>query len=261
MRNVFLLLVLTVCCLTVSATEVNDTIIMANAKDTTVINNNDKVVIVTGDEPYKVKVIRKENDDECKVHDFSAHFSIGVNMGLGTPEGMSIKPFKSWDIALTVFQYDYSPKKKLQTYSAGVGIGWHNYGIGSSKMFTKDANGVVGLTDYPANAGSKYSRINIFNIFVPLLFTQKFDSKGKYSLSVGPVVNFNVAGHLTAGYETNDIEYDLTTRKIDYRPVTVDIMGVFNINDIGIYARYSPMTVMKKNRGPEFRSLTLGLYF
>ena len=164
MRNVFLLLVLTVCCLTVSATEVNDTIIMANAKDTTVINNNDKVVIVTGDEPYKVKVIKKEDDDECKVHDFSAHFSIGVNMGLGTPEGMSIKPFKSWDIALTVFQYDYSPKKKLQTYSAGVGIGWHNYGIGSSKMFTKDANGVVGLTDYPANADSKYSRINIFNI-------------------------------------------------------------------------------------------------
>ena len=74
-------------------------------------------------------------------------------------------------------------------------------------------------------------------------------------------MNFNVAGHLTAGYKTGDVEYDMTTKKIDYRPVTGDIMGVLDIDKIGIYARYSPMTVMKKDRGPEFRSLTLGLYF
>ena len=246
---------------TARAGEVNDTTVLAHAQDTTVITSGKKVVIVTGDEPYKVKVVKNKKEDECEVHDFSLHFSLGVNIGLGTPDGMSIKPFKSWDLALTAFQYDYSPKNTLQTYSAGIGIGWHNYGIGSSKMFVKDENGVVAITDYPAQAESKYSRIHIFSISVPLLFKQKFDRKGKYSLSLGPVVNFNVLGHLTSGYKVGDVETDMTIKKIDYRPVTVDIMGVLDINDIGIFARYTPMTIMKKDCGPEFRSLTLGLYF
>lgn len=245
---------------TASAEEVNDTTVLAHAQDTTVITSGKKVVIVTGDEPYKVKVVKKKKDEECKVHDFKTHFSLGVNIGLGTPDGMSVKPFKSWDIAWTVLQYDYSPKNTLQTYSAGIGIGWHNYGIGSSKMFVKDGNGVVAMTDYPANADSKYSRIHIFSISMPLLYKQKFDKKGKYSLSLGPVVNFNVLGHLTSGYKLGDVETGMTIKNIDYRPVTVDIMGVLYLDDIGIYARYTPMTIMKKDRGPEFRSLTLGLY-
>lgn len=245
----------------VHATEVNDTTIMAQAQDTTLITSGEKVVIVTGDKPYHVKVVKKKKDEECKVHNISTHVSVGVNIGLGTPDGMSVKPFKSWDLNWTVFQYDYSPKKALQTYSAGVGIGWHNYGIGSGSMFSKDADGVVVVGDYPAGVSSKYSRFHSFSISVPLQFTQKFDRKGKYALSVGPVINFNVSGHLTTGYDQGDVEHNMTTKKIDYRPVTVDIRAIMKLDGIGIYARYSPMTVFKKDRGPEFRSLSLGLYF
>jgi len=51
------------------------------------------------------------------------------------------------------------------------------------------------------------------------------------------------------------------TKKIGQRVVTVDVMGIFDIYGIGLFCKYSPMDVFKEDRGPEFNSLTFGLYF
>ena len=94
MKKLFVLWALACFCVAaVHATEVNDTTIMAQAQDTTLITSGEKVVIVTGDKPYRVKVVKKKKDEECKVHNISTHVSVGVNIGLGTPDGMSVKPF------------------------------------------------------------------------------------------------------------------------------------------------------------------------
>ena len=65
------------------------------------------------------------------------------------------------------------------------------------------------------------------------------------------------------GIVLNDDETstNIHTKSIGQRPVTVDILGVFNIYGVGVFCKYSPMSVFKSDRGPEFRSLTFGLYF
>ena len=119
-------------------------------------------------------------------------------------------------------------------------------------------NDVVGLGTFPANASSKYSSVRTLGIIIPILFTQ--DLGKDFSFSVGPVVNFNAWGWVNRDYDLGDDNYDVSTRKIGQRPVTVDIMGIIDYDGLGIYCKYSPMSVFKKDSGPEFRSITLGLY-
>lgn len=140
----------------------------------------------------------------------------------------------------------------------GLGLNWRNYGLKDNGNLFLKVNDVVGLSKFPANAGSRYSAVKTLGIIVPLLFTQ--DLGKDVSFSVGPIVNFNAWGWVRNDYDIDDDNYDISTRKIGQRPVTVDIMGVFDYNGVGIYCKYSPMSVFKKDRGPEFRSVTLGLY-
>ena len=61
MKKLFVLWALACFCVAaVHAVEVNDTTIMAQAQDTTLITSGEKVVIVTGDKPYHVKVVKKD---------------------------------------------------------------------------------------------------------------------------------------------------------------------------------------------------------
>ena len=117
---------------------------------------------------------------------------------------------------------------------------------------------MVGLGRFPANAGSRYSAVHTLGINIPLLFTQ--DIGKKVSFSVDPVVNFNAWGWVNNDYDIGDDNIDISTRKIGQRPVTIDIMGVLEYEEFGIFCKYSPMSVFKKDRGPEFQSITLGLY-
>jgi hypothetical protein len=127
-------------------------------------------------------------------------------------------------------------------------------------MFGKGKDGVVGLYDYEPGLASRSSRITITSLSVPFFFKQKFGHKSHYSLTLGPVVNFNLGGTINNRFEQDDDDYDVTTKNIGYRPVTVDFMGIFRAYGFGFYVKYSPMSVLKTNRGPQFRALSFGLY-
>jgi hypothetical protein len=57
------------------------------------------------------------------------------------------------------------------------------------------------------------------------------------------------------------VETDIYTSNIGQRPFTVDILGIVHVWELGFYCKYSPMSVLKKDRGVEFQSLAFGLYF
>ena len=193
-----------------------------------------------------------------KNDDWTMQLGVGVNLVTGAPGEYEFAPFKSWDIQWTLIQYNYTPKGAKQTYSIGLGLNWRNYGLKDNNTAFVKVNDVVGLGTFPANASSKYSSVRTLGIIIPILFTQ--DLGKDFSFSVGPVVNFNAWGWVNRDYDLGDDNYDVSTRKIGQRPVTVDIMGIIDYDGLGIYCKYSPMSVFKKDSGPEFRSITLGLY-
>ena len=274
MKKFMMTLALTTCVAAVQATE---------KADTTVIKNAKKVTIIATDSTQYIKVKGKEDNSDylyensislkngtytrrknvVDVEDSKWNFDLAFGFPIATnvPDGMSFAPFKSYEWIVGL-RYSYTPKNALQSYSVGLWCNWRQYTLDTDKLFTKDMeSGVVVLDNYPDKASDKRSSVYVFSLSVPLLFTQKFGHKSDFKFSLGPVVNFNVYGRLNSEFTLGDYETELNVKGIDYRPVTLDIMGILHYKKVGVFCKYSPMSVLKKDRGPQFRSVSVGVFF
>jgi hypothetical protein len=140
-----------------------------------------------------------------------------------------------------------------------LGLNWRNYTLkGHDDGFFKV--GDVINVGHPDNKYDDFSsRINTASLTMPLLVKQKF-GKG-FAVSVGAQLNWNFYACTHNYSELGDQEADIYTKKIGERPLTVDVLGIVHIWELGLYCKYSPMSVLKKDRGPEFQSLAFGIYF
>lgn len=235
-------------CMTANAEEI---------EDVNVVNGTNEMAAPANDKKGKTEtdLVLKNGENEK----WTMHLGVGVNLVTGAPDAYEFAPFKSWDIQWTVVQYNYTPKNAKQTYSIGLGLNWRNYGLKDNGTAFLKAGDVVGLGAFPSNAGSRYSSVQTLAISVPLLFTQKVSKD--VSITVGPIVNFNAGGWVKRSYEEGDNDIEISTSKIGQNPVTVSAFGMVDIDGFGLFCKYSPMNVFKKDRGPEFNSFTLGFYF
>lgn len=250
--------------------------------DTTVIENAKKVTIITSDSLQKVRVRGKEGNDtyfyensityrdkdsdkrkyEYDEDNSGWDFDFGFGWAIPTnvPSEISFATFRSWEWMLGL-RYRYTPKRKLQSYSTGLWVNWRGYTLRGDKAFAKGDQSIVEISEFPENASHKHSSINIFSLSVPFFFTQKFGHKSKFKLTLGPVVNVNLRGRINNEYDLGDDEFEISTKGIEYRTLTVDFMGVVSYSGISVYCKYSPMSVLKTDKGPQFHSLTLGVFF
>ena len=198
---------------------------------------------------------------------WTMHVNVGVDVPTDVPSGLDFAPFRSWEIGVTVVQYDYTPKNWKTTFSAGLGFDWRNYTLkGHEKAFVKvpantlgNPNEFVNVAIADEKSDKRSSRIHTVSLSMPLMVKQRFNKN--FAISVGAQLNWNFRAHLHNYFEQGDNEVSVDTKKIGHRPLTVDILGIVHIERFGLYCKYSPMSVMKKDRGPEFKSLAFGIYF
>lgn len=271
MKKLFVVTALALAALAVQAAAVQDTVVITKADQVTIMTCDTtqtvQVLGKDGDKDYRYEnsvplnrwKMKKRQDDDSSDDSILFDLAVGVGTPTNVPDGIGFAPFKSMEL-LFGFRYEYTPKKALQSYSVGLWFDWRAYGLRNDNMFVKGADDVVGIGTMPENAKSKRSSINIFSLSVPFLFTQYFGRNTKWNISLGPVVNFNVYGRVNNEYEIGDDSFDISTKGLGYRPVTVDFMGMVRYKHIGVYCKYSPMSVLKKDMGPQFRSLTFGVF-
>ena len=216
-----------------------------------------------------VAYAQEDDYDDCdSPHGIVLDLGIGVGTPTNVPDGYGFAPFKSMEWILGL-RYTYTPKRSTQTYSTGLWVNWRRYGLSTDRQFNMIPDSytmeyphhqVVGLADYPEGASHRSSRIAIFSLSVPVMFAQRFGRNSKFKLTLGPVVNFNLRGRINTSYELGNEDMDISIKDFDYRPVTVDFMGMLTYKGMGMYFKYSPMSVLKTNQGPQFHSLSFGLF-
>lgn len=292
MRKTMLCMVLLLAA-AVHATEENDTTVIKNARQVMVITNDslqqvkvhgkendDRYVYentiqivdtnyVSEERTYRdLKAIGFELNKKgsVKKHSnfLSLNFGLGVSAPTNVPDGMDIKPMKSLE-AMIWMLYNHTPFKGKNTFSAGLGFTARYYGLDTNQMFTKNGS-TIGLGTFPEGSVSRSSRLSVGSLSVPFFYSHEFGKKSHVSLTLGPVVNFNFGGgSLTNKYKTSDENLDYITEAtatgIGCRPVTIDFMGVLRLYGIGLYMKYSPQTLLKADRGPQFHALSFGLFF
>lgn len=278
MKKLMMTLALTACVSAMQASEKADTTVIENAKKVTIIADDSTQTIQVkgreGDSSYRYEntistknanCSRRRSEVSTDDSDWNLDVAFGFPIATNTPSGMSFAPFKSYEWILGL-RYCYTPKNALQTYSAGLWCNWRQYTLDTDKLFDKNADGIVGLVDYPEKASDKRSSVYVFSLSVPLMFTQKFGRTSKFKFSLGPVFNFNLYGRLNSEYTVGDYETEVNVKGIDYRPVTIDIMGILHWSKVGVYCKYSPMSVLKDKsangvENPQFRSVSVGVFF
>lgn len=195
---------------------------------------------------------------------WSMHASVGVNVPTGTSNGLKFAPFRSWEFNWTILQYDYTPGKSKTTLSAGLGFNWRAYTLsGHDRYFLKQADDWIVVHDVPNTIDGKSisnlsSNVHTTSLSMPLLIKQRFSKS--FAVSLGAQLNWNFWGRIHNDYEQGDNQIDTYTKKIGQRPFTVDVLGILHFGDFGIYCKYSPMSVLEKDRGPKFQSLAFGIY-
>jgi hypothetical protein len=274
-------------CMTASAKNANDTIVVRKPRIVTVI---------TGDSLQKVDIRGSESDSTYHYantiqltdsnyvstarinssdfgfsiggisRDHHAHhveitsdLAIGWTSALGAPANMNTRVFSSWEIWYIIAQYNWHPWESSKDQLAiGFGIDWRNYRMNGNQYFSKAANGVTGLQAVPDGANLKFSRIKVTSITVPLLYRHSLSRR--FRLSVGPVVNFNYHSSILTKYELNGEEVKDRAKDVHVNPVTVDFMAVLKTPCLSYYFKYSPCNALDTSFGPKFQTLSFGIY-
>ena len=137
---------------------------------------------------------------------------------------------------------------------------FRNYTLsGHDNMFVKDVD-QIGVEQRDGSISELSSSIYTFGLAVPVLVKQRFSKN--FAISLGAQLNWYCYGRVQNHYEIGDNEFEVNTRGIKYRPLTVDLIGIVHVaKSFGLYCKYSPMSVMKKNYGPDFKSVSVGIYF
>ena len=184
--------------------------------------------------------------------------TIGIGMvnGINASDELNIDMGASFELSVDNLLKSCFHLTPSTTFSLGVGATCRNYRMTGNTRFVKEGNNLF-LDKYPEGAEIKFSRLKTFSITVPLMINQAITLRT--ALSVGPVVNINTHGSLKTRYILNDEKIHEKSKNIRQNSVTIDYMAKIHLGDIGLYAKYSPSSVLNPEFGPKFSSFSAGI--
>ncbi len=144
--------------------------------------------------------------------------------------------------------------------SLGVGIDWRNYRSTQGLVFESEG-GNVKVSDNPME-GYRFSRIKIFSVQFPLLWTKTFKRRSglQPGLGFGAIFNCNAHGSVkTSWKDERGKNRSITSDNIGQRKFTIDLYGELRLSDVGVYVRYSPYKILTGTQVLDYRPLSVGV--
>ena len=203
-----------------------------------------------------------------KTRRFNAHWA-GLGFGFAgfTEEGdydkISFHASKSMEFSLNLFE------KTIPIHShyrwaivTGLGLRWTNYNVKGNYHF-EEIDDYTGLVEAPDGIRYKNSRLGITTLNIPLLLEWQ-NNRGNLFFSAGVVGSIKTWSYSWIEfYDESERHKKKHKEKVDQgmtlRPVTVDVLAQAGTRGIGVYARYSPISIFENNKGLELYPLSFGL--
>jgi len=187
--------------------------------------------------------------------------SFGIGFAGFTEQGdYNDIPFRtgsSPEISLTLYDKSLSLSRNRQwNIVTGFGIRWVRYHLKGNHYFDeKDDNTQLFIAS--GDLKFKKSKLGITTLNIPLLLEWK---ARHLFFSAGGVCSFKTASSSRIEYvdKNGKKRAELVASGMTLRPVTFDILVQAGTRDVGLFTRYSPVSLFEKNKGPVLYPLTFG---
>ena len=208
---------------------------------------------------------KKKDGEKRGVMTFSliASFGVGFTTAVGTADGVRVPVGTSWEFMWDIAHIQIRPWKERDHYfTTGFGLDWRNYRMTNRNRFVEQADGQIVVMPYPEGSNPDFSRIKVLSLTVPFTYGYFPFKRGLFrGIVVGPVLNFNVYSSIKTRYSINGEDQKDFTKGVHRNSVTADFMVKLQMKNFGFYAKYSPCNVLDTAYGPEFQSVSFGVYF
>lgn len=142
------------------------------------------------------------------------------------------------------------------SFEMGIGFGLMRMLADDGFVYHKDGDAVT-LSGLGAVDKVDKSRLDIWRFHVPVLMRVPI---GKHcNFSIGGVVNLNTYAKIMTQTLNGDTRKKITYKGLQQNLLTADAFASFSIGGFGLYATWSPMSLFKKQYGPELRAWSIGL--
>ncbi len=203
--------------------------------------------------------------------DFSAHwagFGMGfANLADGTNindiDGVSLDSGESLEYNLNFFEHSFRISSRYNwAIVTGMGMRWSRYRLDENAYF-KEVDGITTLIPAPEGITYNSSKLNITSLTIPVLLEWQSPRCGgnRFFMSLGVVGVVKTASSSRISYR--DASGNKQSEKVDtgmnIRPITMDFLFQTGYDWIGMYIKYSPMSLFESNKGPKVQPVSIGL--
>lgn len=205
--------------------------------------------------------------------DFDPHWA-GFGMGFANFAGsdgindvddVSLRSGNSLEYNLNFMEFSFPFSRYRWAVVTGAGMRWSRYRLDMNAHF-QEVDGITQLIAPPENILYDASKLNITSLTIPILL--EWQSSKHRRKSPRFFVSGGVVGVVKTISSSRIVFHDESGKKqklkmdrgMNIRPVTMDFLLQAGVGCIGFYAKYSPMGLFERDKGPKVHPVSLGLH-
>lgn len=156
-----------------------------------------------------------------------------------------------------IVSVEWQPWRNGPDFRFGAGFGMKQFLTADNFVFGKEGDRLA-ILPVTTDATDVKSRWEVLTFHFPLMVSQKIYRN--FGIAFGTLLNLNTYSTACTQMKIDGIRYKETFKGLQQRLFTAELIGILGFRDfIGVYAKWSPMPLMRTYYGPEFKTWTLGV--
>lgn len=188
-----------------------------------------------------------------------AQMYAGWNILLGRPSDMKQRCARSLECGLDLMHFVYHPRTDKWWMSLDWGCVLNQYRF-KKNMMTTAPDGTVVMEPYPEESRSKNSFFRTLSSGLTLMGHYQFAQRHSVGLGLMWSSKMGDNCHYKTKYKLSDGTTVVNMNELPIRRNLFSIKAEYMFDSkIGLYLHYTPMSILKKDKGPKFSELNFGL--
>lgn len=191
----------------------------------------------------------------------SSNFSVigvGVAQPYDGPDGMSLGGTVCSDIFFSIESVSFNfAWNHLHIYS-GLNVGYRSFRLMEDGILSVQ-DGKIAKGAVPQGLELKRSALRYNYLSVPALLGISLGSRGHFEVYGGAEICYNFNERIKNKYSQKEVQVPVKYTDIRLEAFTWNYIAGINFFDFGVYAKYSPCSVLQAGTGPSFDTYSFGI--